>query len=76
MTPEAFARARRMMMFARLDYVVLFLVVFDMVVKPTSDDVGSLLLMAVVFLAGAVYFGWRARSIEIGRTRSPAAESA
>lgn len=63
MTPQAYAAARRMMMFARLDYVVLFLVVFDMVVKPTGDDVGTLVLMAVVLVAGVLYFGARARAI-------------
>ena len=63
MTPEAYTAAKRMMMFARLDYVVLFLVVFDMVVKPTGDDVGSLVLMAVVLVAGALYFGARARAL-------------
>jgi uncharacterized membrane protein len=63
MTPEAYTAARRMMMFARLDYVVLFLVVFDMVVKPTGDDVGAIVLMAVVLVAGAAYFASRARAI-------------
>jgi uncharacterized membrane protein len=65
MSPEAYAVARRMMMFARLDYVVLFLVAFDMVVKPTTEDVGALLLMAAVLLAGAAYFAWRAREVEL-----------
>ena len=64
MSPESYALARRMMIFARLDYVVLFLVVFDMVVKPTGDDVGPLVLMAAVLVAAAAYFGWRASSIE------------
>jgi uncharacterized membrane protein len=73
LSPEAYAVARRMMTFARLDYVVLFLVVFDMVVKPASDDVGTLVFMAAVLVAGAAYFGWRARSIEIATpVRQPA----
>ena len=71
---EAYALARRMMTFARLDYVVLFLVVFDMVVKPTGDDVAALVLMAVLLAAGAALFVWRARGIDLPRAaaREPA----
>ena len=64
LSPEGSWVARRMMMFGRLDFVVLFLVVFDMVVKPSGDDVGTLVFMAAVLVAGAAYFGWRARSLE------------
>ena len=63
MSAEAYFLARRMMTFARLDYVVLFLVVFDMAVKPSGNDVGTLLLMAAILVAGAAYFAWRARSL-------------
>jgi uncharacterized membrane protein len=66
MSPEAYALARRMMVFARIDYVVLMLIVFDMAVKPTRDDVGTLVLMAAVFVVGACYFLVRARSMEVG----------
>jgi uncharacterized membrane protein len=65
LSAEGYAVARRMMTFARLDYVVLFLIVFDMVVKPTGDDVGTLVFMAAVLAAGAAYFGWRARAIAV-----------
>jgi hypothetical protein len=65
LSPEAYALARRLMTFARLDYVVLFLVVFDMAVKPTGDDLGALVLMGVVLVVSAGYFGWRARSVEV-----------
>ncbi len=71
MGAEAYGVAKRMMIFARLDYVVLFLVVLDMTVKPTGDDVGTLVLMAAILVAGAAYFAWRARSIDV----SPAVES-
>ena len=64
LSPEGSWLARRMMTFGRLDYVVLFLVVFDMVIKPSRDDVGTLIFMAAVLVAGAAYFGWRARSLE------------
>jgi uncharacterized membrane protein len=65
MGPEAHAVARRMMIFARLDYVVLFLVVLDMTAKPTADDVGTLALMATILVASAAYFAWRARSVDV-----------
>jgi uncharacterized membrane protein len=64
MTPEAYAEARRLMTFGRLDYVVLFLVVFDMAVKPIGDDVGTIVFMAVVLVTGALFFGAQARAIE------------
>ena len=64
MSAEAYAVAKRMMIFARLDYVVLFLVVLDMTVKPTRHEPGTLVLMAAILVAGAAYFGWRARSLD------------
>jgi uncharacterized membrane protein len=63
MTPEATLAGRRLLTLARIDYVVLFLVVFDMVAKPSGDDVGLLVGMALVLVAGAGYFTWRARSL-------------
>jgi hypothetical protein len=42
---------------------VLYLVVLDMVVKPTSDDAGLLAAMAVVLVAGAATVVARARSM-------------
>ena len=52
MGPEAVAIARRMLLLGRIDAVALWLVAFDMVVKPTGDDVGVLVFMALA-LAGA-----------------------
>jgi uncharacterized membrane protein len=63
LSPEAEFVARRMTTFARLDMAVLFIVVLDMAVKPTGDDVGTLVLMAALVVAAAAYFGWRARSL-------------
>jgi hypothetical protein len=42
-------------MMARLDYVVLFLVVADMVIKPTGDDAAVLIVMALIAVAGVAY---------------------
>lgn len=64
MTPEALLEGRRLLTIARIDYVVLLLVVFDMVVKPTGDDAGLLVFMAAVFVLGAGYFAWRAQNLE------------
>jgi uncharacterized membrane protein len=50
--PAAMDEARALMTLARLDYVVLVLVVADMVLKPTGDDVATLGLMAAVLVAG------------------------
>ncbi len=62
--PRAAADARKLLIIARIDLVVLFIVVADMVAKPTSDDVGLLALMAIALAAGVAYSLWRARSIE------------
>ena len=75
MTPEIWLEGRKLMTIARIDYVVLFLVIFDMVVKPTGDDVGALIFMAAVLVAGVAYFSWRARSLEAA-PMAPAQEPA
>jgi hypothetical protein len=61
MSPEANYAARRMLTLGRLDYVVLVMVVVDMALKPTGDDVGVLAVMAAVLLAGiaSVVVGYR-----------------
>lgn len=63
MTPEAMFEGRKLLTLARIDYIVLFLVVLDMVVKPTGDDVGLLAAMAAIFVVGVSYVVWRARSL-------------
>jgi uncharacterized membrane protein len=63
LTPPAQAEAERLLAFARIDYTVLFVVVADMVLKPTADDVGTLLLMAAVLAAGIVWVLVRVRAI-------------
>jgi uncharacterized membrane protein len=55
MTPASLADARRLLALARIDYVVLVLVVADMTLKPTGDDVGLLLAMALVLAAGLAW---------------------
>jgi uncharacterized membrane protein len=54
-SPVVQARIRRILVLSRIDLVVLFLIVFDMVVKPSFSDgwtiVGALVLAAVVAAA-------------------------
>ena len=63
MTPEAMLEGRKLLTLARIDYVVLLLVVLDMVVKPTGDDVGLLVVMAAILVVGVAYPVWRVRSL-------------
>jgi uncharacterized membrane protein len=64
MSRAAVAAARRMLTLARVDYVVLLLVVADMVMKPTGDDVALLVAMALVLVGGIAYVVTRANAIE------------
>lgn len=63
MSPKAYAAARRMIVFSRLDYVVLYLVVADMVFKPTGDDTWTLAIFAVIFVLAVAFFFGRARAL-------------
>jgi len=63
MTPAAMLEGRKLLTLARIDYVVLFLVVLDMVVKPAGDDAGLLAAMAAILVLGVGYTLWRARSL-------------
>src|SRR4051812_24360708 len=62
MTAESTAAARRFVTMTRFDLVVLFVIVFDMAVKPTGDDVGALIVMAAVLVAGVALVHARART--------------
>jgi uncharacterized membrane protein len=52
-SPAVLASAQRMMSVARFDYAVMLVIISDMVLKPTTHDVGVLAGMAVVLLVGA-----------------------
>ena len=56
---EVARRARRIDVVSRIELVILFLVVADMSLKPTADDVGTLIVGAVI-IAAAVALGARA----------------
>jgi hypothetical protein len=53
-----------MLTLGRVDYVVLVMVVVDMALKPTGDDVGVLATLAAVLLAGVGYVVTAYRAIE------------
>jgi uncharacterized membrane protein len=74
LTPELRTDIRKLIVMARLDYVVLFLVIADMVMKPTGDDVGLLIAMALIALAGVAYIVMRVRALD--QRREPAASAA
>jgi uncharacterized membrane protein len=63
LSPVALAETRRLLALARIDYVVLFLVIADMAIKPTGDDVGILVVMAAIFTAGLIWTVSRAQAI-------------
>ena len=65
MTPEAYAESLKLLTIARIDYVVLFLVVFDMTFKPTSDDPWILALIVAVLVVAVGLVLSRVRSIKI-----------
>lgn len=51
-TPEVLAIRRRVLRIARLDYSLMLVIIADMVLKPTAQDVAILAGMAVVLAAG------------------------
>ena len=75
LTPELRTDIRKLIVMARLDYVVLFLVIADMVLKPTGDDAGLLIGMAVILVAGIAYILSRLRALDAER-EAPAPSAA
>jgi hypothetical protein len=53
--PEALERMDRMERVGRIELVVLFLVVADMVIKPTGDDTGVLIAFALILGAASAF---------------------
>jgi hypothetical protein len=60
-SPEAQRRLARILVFSRLDLVLLFLIVFDMAVKPELGDGGAVLFALAAAAAAAGLIVWRAR---------------
>jgi uncharacterized membrane protein len=72
-SPNVITKMRELLVLGRIDFVVLVLVVFTMAVKPTGDDPGVLIAMAVALVAGTALFLSQARAL---RTEGATAESA
>jgi Predicted integral membrane protein (DUF2269) len=72
MTPQTYIDLQKLLVKARSDYVVLFLVIADMVIKPTGDDVAVLIVMALIALAGVAYIFSRVRAIDAQARQQPA----
>jgi uncharacterized membrane protein len=58
-SPEAQRRLGRIILFSRLDLVLLFLIVFDMAVKPELGDAGAILFALAAAAAAAALIVWR-----------------
>jgi uncharacterized membrane protein len=62
MTPEAAIKIKQLLTLARIDLVVLYLVVADMAIKPTGDDVGVLVAMALIAVGAVAFFTSQAKA--------------
>jgi Predicted integral membrane protein (DUF2269) len=76
LTPQLRTEIRKLMVKARVDQVVLAVVIFDMVAKPTGDDVGVLIAMAAVVVAGLGYIVARLKAIDAEAQSTPATAAA
>ena len=63
-TPKNVQEMRKVLNFARLDYVVLASIVFVMAVKPTGDDVGVLVALGAFVAVGAFVVLSRAKALD------------
>ena len=73
LTPEIRTDIRKLIVKSRVDYVVLTLVIFDMVAKPTGDDVALLIVMAAVLVLGIGYVVTRLKALDDEARTAPAA---
>ena len=64
MTPEAGRKIKQLVTLGRIDLVVLYLVIATMAIKPTGDDVGVLVAMALILAAAVAFFTARAREAQ------------
>jgi uncharacterized membrane protein len=65
MTARSLAETRQLLALARIDYIVLLMVIADMAIKPTGDDVGLLIGMGAIFAVGIAYAITRAQAVAI-----------
>ncbi len=67
---------QRLLIVGRADVVVLYLIVVDMVLKPTGDEVAVLATMAAVLVAALAYAILGVRSLSTAEELTPATRSA
>ena len=60
-SPEARRQMRLLAVLSRVQLLSLFLVVADMVLKPTSDDLWTLAVLAAILVAAAAIGAWTVR---------------
>jgi uncharacterized membrane protein len=60
-SPEARRQARLLAVVSRVQLLSLFLIVADMVLKPTSDDPWTLVVLAAILVAAAAVGAWTMR---------------
>jgi uncharacterized membrane protein len=65
--PEAQALLRRFFALWRIETAAVVLLVFDMTVKPTGDDSGTLVAMAAVLAVAVAYSLWRGKTTAVLR---------
>ena len=73
-SPEAGPRMARLVFFARLELILLFGLIYDMTVKPSFDEAGSLLwgIAGALVAAGLVYWRYRVALAERPPGAAPA----
>ena len=67
----ALRETRRLLILGRIDELVLFMVVAVMTIKPTGDDVGVLVALAVLLALGAFHVVTKLREIDRGGSPAP-----
>ena len=72
-SPEVGARTMRLVMLARLDLVLLFVLIYAMTVKPDFGDAGSILIGLAVAAVAAGLIYWRYRVAVVATLRAQAA---
>ena len=53
---DAYPLGRKLLQAAKFDYVVMFVVIADMVIKPGPADIATLLVLAAILLGGGLLF--------------------
>jgi uncharacterized membrane protein len=72
-SPEAGPRTQRLIFLSRLDLSLLFLLIYDMTVKPGFDDAGSILWgLAGAAVVGALVYWWYRLALQPSSSTSSA----